>query len=797
MCNATRKGALLGSLLVLCSPWWLACSDKAGPTTSSPAPEAAGAASGGANATQAGGEAEAEVTGHPSEAEPAIALADSPDVDLVDNRFLWHLAPPAQASGLFVPVASEGLRKYTQQYRNPWGDVVTRDGHSGRVLQASSAELRIPWRPAAEARGPVRLRARLHGLSAGQRLSVSINGERVVNASLDDGWQDAAFEIKRGALRAGENQVVLFFGKRGGPERAYALVHSLAFEEAAASDSAGDDSGGGDGGDSASWPPLSPAAQVRVADTARPALTGFTRMSAYLEVPETGWLELHTGAPGAGTRFRVTAQPVEGAVVEILDHTSEDAGWRRHRRDLAELAGKLVILEFALSGEGAEQAAWGEPRLALAEAPTRAAPPPYDNAILLVVDALRSDRLRLYGDTRVKTPHISADGNARGVVFLHNQAASPSSPPSHGSIQTGMIPRVHGVTGDNGKLEPGTPMISTQAEAAGIAAGYYGNNPFGMGRLEAPGEWTAFHQPNKEGKGIDCTVLMDEMLGFAKQQADAGKRFFISSLPYETHTPYRYHEGITDNYHDGDWGPPVGKNVDGVLLSKLSSASVTLNDAQWAQLRALYDGEAEYMDGCYQQLLDGLEARGLRERTLLVLTSDHGEGMYEHGRMGHAFGHYAELANVPLVFLGDGLTPQGAVLDAVSSHLDIAPTILALLGVTPSERIQGRDLRAQMLREGPWTPRVVSLEYGRSYALRARRWKYIVDYQQNESLFDLVEDPSEQRDLLGTQDIPLRYLRDLAGVFLAHRKAWRADSFGELNNHAPGFLRHVAAPVFD
>ena len=67
--------------------------------------------------------------------------------------------------------------------------------------------------------------------------------------------------------------------------------------------------------------------------------------------------------------------------------------------------------------------------------------------ILLVVDALRSDRLALYGETRVRTPNMTAAGK-NAVVYLHNQAASPSSPPSHGSIQTGMIPRVHGVAGD-------------------------------------------------------------------------------------------------------------------------------------------------------------------------------------------------------------------------------------------------------------------------------------------------------------------------------------------------------------
>lgn len=725
-------------------------------------------------------------------ATPAVALADEPRIDLVHNRFLWHLAPagqaPQDAGGVFVPVAAEGLRKYTQEYNNPWQQVIEVDGKPGRVLAARAATLRIPW--SAQGGGAV-VRMRVRGGTTGQKLSLDINGKRVANAGLEPGWQVASFDVGAGVLRAGENELRLFMGKRGGPDSAYALIHSIDIAPAPASksDSKGDSASDSGGAAAATaWPPLSPARAVTVAGQPMPALTGFARMTLYVEVPEQAWLRVHTGTPG-DARFRILARAFDTEPAVLLDHTGKAGQWQQHTISLAALAGRLVELTFIAPPD----AAWGTPRIALQEAPTRPRPAPYDNAILLVVDALRSDRLTLYGDTRVQTPNITKDGRARGVVFHNNQAASPSSPPSHGSIQTGMIPRVHGVSGDKAQLTPGTPMISTQLVDAGISAAYYGNNPFGMARLEKPGRWTAFHQTNQEGKGIDCTALMDEMLGFADSQAKAGKRFFISSLPYETHTPYRYHEGITDKYHPGPWGPPVGKNVDGVLLGQLSAGKVTLDDAQWAQLKALYDGEAEHMDGCYAQLLSGLEARGLRQRTLVVLTSDHGEGMYEHGKMGHAFGHHAELANVPLVLMGDGLVDEGIVIDTVTSHLDIVPTILDLMGVPASERIQGQSLVPLLLRQGPWTPRVMPLEYGRSYALRARRWKYIVDYQGNESVFDLQNDPTEQQDLIGKNPMALRYLRDLAGFFLAHRSDWRMSELGALNNHGPGFLRHVDA----
>lgn len=740
-------------------------------------------------------EAGEQISGESSavQGSPGVALASEPDIDLVDNRFLWHLAARAAdggTTGLLLPVAAEGFRKYTQEYRRPWGEVVAVDGESGRALGARTATLRIPWTQ--DGAATVRLRA--HGAVNGQRLTLRVNGKTVANASLEARWQTVDLPVADGILRPGENEIALFLGKRGGPARSYGLFHSIAVAPDSAPLAAA--------GEPASWPVLSPAAAVSMAGQSKKSLTGFGAMTLHVEVPATGWLELATGSAVAPARFRATVRTPGGVAKTVLDHRAEPGAWTPHQISLAEFAGRLSELTLTIDsardpgGHGTAGAAWGTPRIALEAASSRQRPAPYRNAIILVIDALRSDRLALYGETRVQTPNMTADGRARGVTFLHNQAASPSSPPSHGSIQTGMIPRVHGVTGDQGQLKSGTPMISTQLGDVGVATGYFGNNPFGMARLERPGRWTAFHQPNREGKGIDCTVLMDEMLGFAEAQSTAGERFFISSLPYETHTPYRYHEGITDRYHDGPWGPPVGKSVGGGLLSSLSAGTVTLGDAQWSQLKALYDGEAEYMDGCYKQLLDGVTRLGLRENTLIVITSDHGEGMFEHGRMGHAFGHYAELGNVPLVLVGDGLTGQGVALSTVTSHLDIVPTVLDLMGVAASERVQGRSLVPLAMRDGPWTPRVMPLEYGRSYSLRAEKWRYIVDYQGNESLFDVEKDPTEQNELGDTQPMALRYLRDLAGFFLVHRSDWRMTTWGPLNNHDAGFLRHVGADTF-
>lgn len=688
----------------------------------------------------------------------AVKLADAPTIDLVDNRYRWHL----YRDGLVVGFAAEGFRKYTQEYRRPFGPVVEHDGGRGRVLERRAATLRIPWEGGEKATA----RIWVHGLAGGQRIQIDVNGHRGDAVAVPAEWTQVLVPIT--GLRDGENELQLHARKSGRArgERSHALWYAMEIVDGAA-EPAGD------------RPAVTPVADGK--------LGGFSRMRIWTEIPRTAWLTVETIATDQPTRFRVRAQTFDSEPTTLLDTTLEAGESSDHQVDMSDFAGRLVALDFESTGS------WSAPRIALEEAPVSQRPEPFQNVILLVVDAMRADRLALYGETRVQTPRMTEAGE-HAVVFLNNQAASPSSPPSHGSIQTGMIPRVHGVVGDRAKLDAGTPMISTQLGSEGIATGYYGNNPFGMGRLETPGKWTAFHQPNKEGKGIDCTVLIDEMLGFAREQNGEGKRFFISSLPYEPHTPYRYHEGISDKYHDGPWGPPVGKSVDGYLLNDVVNGSKTLDEDEWAQLRALYDGEVEHMDQCFGQLVDGLKTAGLDDDTAIVLTSDHGEGMFEHGRMGHAFGHYSELANVPLVLYADGFVDDGPRrIDTVTNHIDIAPTVLDLMGVEPSDEIQGRSVLPLALRQGPWTPRVVSLEYGKSYALRSLRWKMIVEYDGTESLFDLQSDPTEQTDLIEKNDFALRYLRDLAGFFLEHRSDWHTSRWGTLGDHDEGFVEAVTS----
>lgn len=693
-------------------------------------------------------------------AQPALD-EQGPHMDLVASRALWHL----YRQGLVIPFASEGLRKYTQEYTNPWRSVVTIDERKGRTLGSTAATLRFPWIDARA--GEVTMVVRLHGGSAGKKLSVRLNGKPIKNTGLENGWQAVAIAVPARALVPGENTLALAAGKKG------AVFHSIEIGPGNAADIGNN------------WPDATPVVKRLANGKEASGLGGFVRLMIPLEIPQDAWLVVTTSTGSGGARFRVSASIEGEASRNLLDDLQTASSQRERRIDLAAFAGKLSRVELSVDGDGASQAAWISPRILLRKATTKARPAPARNLVLLVADALRADKLPMYGKTRVRVPNIAKAADNVGATFTSAQAASPSSPPSHASIQSGCMPRSHGILGDKSKVNPGTPMVSAILAKAGFATNFVGDAPFAMNRLKPASTWTEFHMPNAEGKGGDCSAVIKQILAFADKQA--GKRFFVSAVAFEAHTPYIYHQGTTEHYYDGVFDEAIGKRPDGVALTAIVSGKLKMTPERWGQLKGLYDGEVEHFDGCFGDLVAGLKSRGLADNTPIVLLTDHGEGFMEHGSLGHAYGQYAELTNVPLVFFAPGVG-GGRKIPTVVSHADVVPTILDLLGVQADERVQGESLVPMILRDGPWISRVQPSEYGRSYSLRSVSFHYVVDYGGNEMLFDIAVDPAEKTDVKDKRPLALRYFRDLAGLYLAHRATWHAASFGTLNNLSPGFV---------
>lgn len=386
-------------------------------------------------------------------------------------------------------------------------------------------------------------------------------------------------------------------------------------------------------------------------------------------------------------------------------------------------------------------------------------PPPLRNVVLVVVDTLRSDHLRAYGYERETAPVFTR--LAREGVRWDGVSPTSWTLPSVASILTGLHPLRHQAIGEADSLPFGATTLAERLGArgysslaviangwitrkAGFAQGF--SSFYSMvGDLKAPTFSTA-QQVNAE--------LLPRLQGLKPP-------FFLYVHYLDPHAPY-------DPDRDYRGWPLVGRlaaRKNGVTVQELRMKEMIDRPAELlADARDLYDGEIRRADSGIGDLLGKLRSLGLDRETLTIVTSDHGEEMVEHGRMGHGLTLYEEVVRVPLVFHAPGHLPAGVHL-GVASLLDIVPTILDLLGgkAAPGE-MDGTSLAPFMRPQptpGGLVPAPADRELllhldverdGTALALRDSRYALVLSRRPDrQQLFDLAADPGERSDLLGTE----------------------------------------------
>lgn len=353
-----------------------------------------------------------------------------------------------------------------------------------------------------------------------------------------------------------------------------------------------------------------------------------------------------------------------------------------------------------------------------------AEPPP--NLLLVTIDTLRADRVGAYGYRAAGTPVL--DRMAReGVRVVEAVAQSPQTRPSHASIFTGRLPYEHGLR-DNASapLPPTLPTLATLLQSRGYdTGGFIGaypvsrasgldrgfatfDDPFGTAGPASARE-ARVERPAKEV--VDRAL---QWLGRPRQAPFfAWVHLFDPHAAYEPPAPYRERFAAKP-----------------------------------------YDGEVAYADAQLGRLVQWLDGSGRRDRTLLVVTSDHGEGLGEHGEDEHMLFVYDSTLRVPLLLSWPGQLPASSIVMGQFRTVDLLPTLLELLGAAPPAT-SGAS-RAAQIRSGGRIPDNESYAeslYGSLHfgwaplrALRAEGWKYI-DAPRAE-LYRLTDDPGERRNLL-------------------------------------------------
>ena len=407
------------------------------------------------------------------------------------------------------------------------------------------------------------------------------------------------------------------------------------------------------------------------------------------------------------------------------------------------------------------------------------------NLVLVVLDGARADHLSCAGYRRETTPFL--DQVARdGVRFTHMIATAPWTLPAHASLFTGLYSVTHGATDENRFLSGRYPLLAEYLKTAGYRTAAFCTNPWvdpstGFGR-----GFDAFFTQRQQrlaaralqfGRRAGDRLLRRDDSGARRSNhalrhwiAASDQPFFAFVHYNETRLPFHLRAPYDRLFMPRGIAPTRvrGVNQDD---TKLMAGDAEMTEEDFAILTALYDGALRYADTRLREIAEFLQARDEWNRTLFIVTADHGEHLGDRGMLGHQFALSDAVLRVPLLLRCPPRLPQGFVVEELAQTTDILPSVLRLLDVSDDAgHLQGRALLdAGRVTPGPsftiserFRPPQAALQRAavrfdvrpfdvRQKAIRSKREKFIWRSDEANELYDLVLDPGETHNVAASQ----------------------------------------------
>lgn len=396
--------------------------------------------------------------------------------------------------------------------------------------------------------------------------------------------------------------------------------------------------------------------------------------------------------------------------------------------------------------------------------------PARPDVLLISYDTLRADHCSAYGYVRPTTPRLEEIARD-GVRFATAYAPMPTTLPSHATLMTGLLPRALNLLKNGVAFTHPAPTLAETLGAAGyrtaaFVSSFVLDRSFGLARGFAtyddrfvPGackghgqEWEGFALAGGFcRRGAETRAQAERWLaenGYLGDGTAAGAArapYFLWIHLFDPHDPYQ---------------PPA---AEAALLPPPGSAPTELQ-----KQIAAYDGEIRYADDQVGRLLDRLRDAGRLDDTLVIIVSDHGEGLMDHGWMHHGALLYEEAVRIPFVVRWPARLPRGRVIDAPVQLADVVPTVHELLGLAPpAQALDGASLAGALAGTATLDPlrpiflqrRIYDRELelglplrGEKFGVRLGPWKYIeARSDKTYELFDLATDPGELRNVFRTR----------------------------------------------
>ncbi len=290
----------------------------------------------------------------------------------------------------------------------------------------------------------------------------------------------------------------------------------------------------------------------------------------------------------------------------------------------------------------------------------RASAPLSGPIIIFSIDTLRADHLPAYGYRKVKTPAID-ELASNGVVFERAYSHTPQTLPAHTALLTGRLPFETGVRSEGARVKPGERMLPQLLRERGYSTA-------------AVVSASRLRKDTGISQGFD--FFDDEMPPNPEEPAaEAGHRDGGESETIAEH-----------------WLDRTGTSRSFLLLHLDEPHRPYAPPKRFSQY-SLYDGEIAYADEIVGRLIHYLKTHQLYDRSTIVLLSDHGEGLGNHGEQAHGLFVYDEAIHVPLIIKQESNVGAGHRVSDLVQHVDMVPTILDLVKAPVPDALRGRSLK--------------------------------------------------------------------------------------------------------
>ncbi|MEM7581805.1 MAG: sulfatase [Acidobacteriota bacterium] len=407
-----------------------------------------------------------------------------------------------------------------------------------------------------------------------------------------------------------------------------------------------------------------------------------------------------------------------------VQHHGSSIAWRHvSRKSSSDRYGLLCLGLAIFLALGCQKAVEPTPRAEVRD---------FENLLVIMIDTLRSDHLPSYGYERPTAPFLSQ--MASEGIQLQGYAASSWTRSSVATLLTGLYPQRHQAIGRNDKLPDAVPYLPELLAEHGfhnLAFVTNGNvsQQFGFDR-----GYSGFEERFHFGKP-EARQIADEVLA---RSGELRSPFYLYIHLIDPHDPYVPKQA---------WQRPDADPADFIQPGAIKSGEIPLDDHAVSWMIDQYDAEILEMDRAIQKMIEGLEAAGVLDSTLVVVTADHGEEFGERGGVGHGTTLHEEVIRVPYVlWASDGLPVYQSA--SAFHQVDFLPTTLEALGVAAPPGLDGASLWAALQDPGYRSPdeRLFHLEIDghQALAMMTPQFKVIRRQQEPQELaYDLARNPDE------------------------------------------------------